>query len=199
MAVQFDDADRSAVEAARRDAQAFEPLYRKYVARVYNLALYELRDTHAAEDVTAQVFLRALGGLRHFTEQADPPSSSFRVWLFQIARNTVANERRHNRRHPVAPLDEALELAAGDDPQAAAAAREQISRALAAIDALPGDRRSALVLRFVDELSTREIGQVLGRSETATRVLIHRALRSVAAQLARGPDVRRTRRKTIAH
>jgi len=62
------DADRTAVEAARRDPRAFEALYRKYVAQVYNFALYELRDPHAAEDLTAQVFLRALGGLRHFHE-----------------------------------------------------------------------------------------------------------------------------------
>ena len=73
------DADRSAVEAARRDPRAFEALYRKYVAQVYNFALYELRDTHAAEDLTAQVFLRALAGLRHFREQGDGTGSSFRV------------------------------------------------------------------------------------------------------------------------
>src|SRR3989304_3395504 len=74
-------ADRSAVEAARHDPRAFEALYRKYVAQVYNFALYELRDPHAAEDLTAQVFLRALTGLRNFREQAEPPHSSFRVWL----------------------------------------------------------------------------------------------------------------------
>ena len=109
MAVPVDlDADRSAVEAARRDPRAFEALYRKYVAQVYNFSLYELRDTHAAEDLTAQVFLRALGGLRHFQEQAEPPESSFRVWLFQIARNALSNERRRRVRHPEAALDAAL-------------------------------------------------------------------------------------------
>src|SRR5689334_2657283 len=106
--------DRSAVERARRDPRAFEALYRKYVAQVYSFALYELRDTHAAEDATAQVFLRALSGLPRFREQADGTDSSFRVWLFQIARNVLSNEKRRVRRHPQSPIDLALDQAAAD-------------------------------------------------------------------------------------
>jgi RNA polymerase sigma-70 factor (ECF subfamily) len=177
------DADRSAVDAARRDPRAFEALYRKYVAQVYNFALYELRDPHAAEDLTAHVFLRALGGLRHFREQGDGAGSSFRVWLFQIARNALSNERRRSRRHPQASLETALEMPAGDDVAGTALARDELRTALAAIDRLPADRRRALVLRFVNEMDAREIGQVLGRSEGATRVLIHRSLQAVAQSI----------------
>lgn len=192
MAVQVNlDADRTAVEAARRDPRAFEALYRKYVAQVYNFALYELRDPHAAEDLTAQVFLRALGGLHHFHEQAEPPESSFRVWLFQVARNALSNERRRSRRHPEAPLDAALELPAADNVHESAADRAELRAALAAIDRLPADRRRALVLRFVNELDAREIGQVLGRSEGATRVLIHRSLQSVARSIGRSRDAKK--------
>lgn len=179
------DVDRSAVEAARRDPRAFEALYRKYVAQVYSFALYELRDQHAAEDLTAQVFMRALAGLRHFREQALPPESSFRVWLFQIARNALSNERRRVRRHPAASLDAALELPAADDVQATATERDELRQALSAIDRLPAERRRALVLRFVHEMNTREISEVLGRSEGATRVLIHRSLQALGRQLGR--------------
>jgi RNA polymerase sigma-70 factor (ECF subfamily) len=185
------DVDRSAVEAARRDPRAFEALYRKYVAQVYSFALYELRDTHAAEDLTAQVFLRALAGLPSFREQDEPPGSSFRVWLFQVARNTLSNERRRIRRHPDAPLELAFEITADDDVQSAVEERDQLARAWEQIERLPTERRQALLLRFVEEMSTREIGEVLGRSEGATRVLIHRALRSVAQQLGRGSDAPR--------
>ena len=179
------DVDRSAVEVARRDPRAFEALYRKYVAQVYSFALYELRDQHAAEDLTAQVFMRALAGLRNFHEQAEAPASSFRVWLFQIARNALSNERRRLRRHPSAPLDAALELPAADDVPATAAERDELREALSAIDRLPTERRRALVLRFVHEMNTREISQVLGRSEGATRVLIHRSLQALGRQLGR--------------
>lgn len=185
------DADRSAVEAARRDPRAFEALYRKYVAQVYSFALYELRNTHAAEDVTAQVFLKALSGLHGFREQAEAPGSSFRVWLFQIARNAISNERRRARRHPESPIELALDFPSGVDVAAEALEREQLNRAWQHIDELPTERRQALLLRFVEEMSTREISEVLGRSEGATRVLIHRALTTVARQIGRGSDASR--------
>ena len=179
------DVDRSAVERARRDPGAFDAIYRKYVAQVYSFALYETRDPHAAEDITAQVFLRALAGLPRFHEQTDGPESSFRVWLFQIARNALSNERRRARRHPATPIDLALDYPAQDDVLTAATNRLEMERVWAAIEELPAERRRALVLRFVNEMSTREISSVLGRTEGATRVLIHRSLQQVARELGR--------------
>jgi RNA polymerase sigma-70 factor (ECF subfamily) len=191
------DVERSAVERARRDPRAFEALYRKYVAQVYSFALYELRDPHAAEDVTAQVFLRALAGLPRFREQTDGPDSSFRVWLFQIARNALSNEKRRARRHPTSPIELALEFPATDDVQATAANRVELERVWQGIEQLPADRRRALILRFVNEMSTAEIAQVLGKSDGATRVLIHRSLQSLARQLGHSgrSGVRSARRR----
>ena len=193
------DRDRGQVEAARRDPACFDALYRKYLAQVYSYAFYELRDHHAAEDATERIFMQALTGLPRFEERADSfiraggvgeaaaeipvDASTFRVWLFRIARNVVANERRRDRRRPVAPLEHASGLAASDDIFESAAAREAGSAAWQAVARLPEDRRRAVVLRFVEEMSTAEIAEVLGRSEGAVRVLLHRALRSVAADL----------------
>jgi RNA polymerase sigma-70 factor (ECF subfamily) len=173
------DADRPAVEAARRDPRAFEPLYRKYVAQVYSFAVYETRDRSVAEDITEQVFLRALAALPRFREQGEGLHSTFRAWLFTIARHTIANERRTQRRHPVAPLDAVALVPSGRDPADVAAERAELERARAAIESLPDDRRQAVVLRLVNELSAKEIGDIMGRSEGAVRVLIHRGLTTV--------------------
>ncbi len=182
------DRDRRLVEAAQADPARFEALYRKYLAQVYSYAFYELRDHHEAEDATERTFLAALTNLGRFEERARPAdgegASTFRVWLFQIARNAVAERRRGLRRRPEAPLEAAGSVAAAVDIEARCGTARTTSRR-------PG-RRSAgsptivagqSILRFVDEMSTAEIAGVLGRSEGAVRVLIHRALRSVARDL----------------
>ena len=197
------DRDRSLVEAARRDPSRFDALYRKYLAQVYSYSYYELRNHHAAEDATERVFMQALAGLPRFEERVDAfiasrrvtavsgsasdmaDISTFRVWLFRIARNVVANERRTDRRRPASPLEDAIGLHAPGDVAETAAAREAGSAAWQAVARLPEDRRRAVILRFVDEMSTVEIAAVLGRSEGAVRVLLHRALRSVAQDLRR--------------
>ncbi len=182
-----DDRDRPLVVAARADPVRFEALYRKYVAQVYNFAFYELRDHHEAEDATARTFLAALAGIGGFEERADAAAgdraSTFRVWLFQIARNVVAERRRGRSRRPEAPLEAAVGSVSTLDVEHEVSLRAETADAWRAIDRLPDDRRRALVLRFVDELTTPEIAAILGRSEGAVRVLIHRALRSVARDL----------------
>jgi RNA polymerase sigma-70 factor (ECF subfamily) len=181
------DHDRRLVEAAQADPARFEALYRKYLAQVYSFAFYELRDHHEAEDATERTFLAALSGLPRFEERARPGdgdgASTFRVWLFQIARNAIAQRRRVLRRHPEEALDPAEATPSPLDVEAIAVRRDETAAALGAISRLPNDRRRALVLRFVDEMSTREIAGILGRSEGAVRVLIHRALTSVAREL----------------
>jgi RNA polymerase sigma-70 factor (ECF subfamily) len=187
------DRDRSLVDAARADPSRFEPLYRKYVAQVYSYAVYELADHHEAEDATERTFLAALANLHRFEERARPAdgegASTFRVWLFQIARNTVAERRRNRRRHPETTLDDLpdAEAVAPGDLAVEVVVRDEAAAAMRAVDRLAGDRRRAVVLRFVHEMTTAEIAGVLGRSEGAVRVLIHRALRSVARDLGERP------------
>lgn len=171
------EADARAVVAAQADRAAFDVLYRRYLDRVYAYAFYQLGDHHDAEDATERTFMAALAALPSFRTDG----AGFRAWLFRIAHNTVANARRTRHRRRTEPMPEGFERPAPNaDPAGLVAQADETRRVLAALAALPDERRQVVLLRFVDGLSSREIGEVLGRSPGAARVLLHRALRDLA-------------------
>lgn len=169
------DPDLADVRAAQRDRAAFGLLYRRYVERVYGYCFHLLGDHHDAEDATERTFLRALAAIAAFRDEG----ATFRAWLFRIAHNQIANTLRSRARHRTHPLDPIEGPASGADPAGVLGQAEESRRVRQAIGRLGDDRRAVIVLRFVDGLSAREIGAVLGRSEGAVRVLQHRALRDL--------------------
>ena len=176
------DRDLADVRAAQRDRAAFATLYRRYLDRVYGYCFYLLGDHHDAEDATERTFLSALAAIDRYRDEG----ASFRSWLFRIAHNQLANVLRARARQRAAPLDEVAEPGiAASDPARLVDLADEVHRLRAAVGSLSDDRRQVVVLRFVDGLSAREIGEVLGRSEGAVRVLQHRALRELAGILGR--------------
>ena len=173
------DPDLEAVRAAQADRAAFAVLYRRYLDPIYGYCFYLLGDHHDAEDATERTFLAALAAIDRFTDEG----ASFRAWLFRIAHNQLANALRGRHRRRTDALDAVPEPAGGEDPASAADRADDARRVRRALRTLPDDRRQVLVLRFVDGLTAREIGEVLGRSEGAVRVLQHRALRELAPLL----------------
>ena len=174
------DPDLPAVRAAQADRAEFAQLYRRYLDRVYTYAFYQLGDHHDAEDATERTFLAALAALPSFRDQG----STFRAWLFRIAHNTVANVHRTRARRRWQPFPEGFERPAPDaDPAGLVARAEEVREVLRALATLPEERRQVVLLRFADGLSSAEIGEVLGRSPGAVRVLLHRALRDLAERL----------------
>lgn len=170
------DPDLADVRAAQAHRAAFGALYRRYLDRVYGYAFYLLGDHHDAEDATERTFLAALDAIDRFRDEG----ATFRSWLFRIAHNQIANTLRSRVRRRAASLDGVPEPVADADPAWQAGAADDARRLRRALGALSGDRRQVVVLRFVDGLSAREIGAVLGRSAGAVRVLQHRALRELA-------------------
>lgn len=175
------DPDLDAVLAAQADRAAFAVLYRRYLDRVYGYCFYLLGDHHDAEDATERTFLAALSAIERFRDTG----STFRAWLFRIAHNQLANALRGRARRGTTSLDAIADPPGVDDDPARAVDRaDEARRVRRALATLPEDRRQVLVLRFVDGLSAREIGEVLERSEGAVRVLQHRALRDLERILA---------------
>jgi len=160
----------------------FTELYRAHLRDVYSYAYYRIGNHHDAEDLTEQTFLQAWRHFERARREAD--GRPLRPWLIRIAHNLAANYYRDRARRPQTGLDDASVVSAPHETAQIVEGRHEFREVLAGVAALPDDRREALIMRFALGMDNREIARTLGRSEGATKVLIHRALRQLEATLA---------------
>jgi RNA polymerase sigma-70 factor (ECF subfamily) len=161
---------------AQLDAE-FSDLYRAHLRDVYSYAYYRVGNHHDAEDLTEQTFLQAY---RHFERaQRESDGRPLRPWLIRIAHNLAANFYRDRSRRPESAMEDAGMISAPHDTETLVEGRDELQRVLAAVQELPDDRREALIMRFALGMDNREIARALGRSDGATKVLIHRAIRQL--------------------
>lgn len=172
-----------AARAAAGDDQAFEALVERYQGRVYRLACRLTSETDAP-DVLQEAFLQVYRHLADFRGD-----SQFGTWLYRIVTNAALMLRRARARRPSEPLDTFLPrfddsgilTATPAELQVAACAEERLDRqqlaekAREVIARLPDLYRDAFVLRDLEELSTAEVGVVLGVEPAAVRQRVHRA------------------------
>jgi RNA polymerase sigma-70 factor (ECF subfamily) len=163
--------------------RAFEQLYRDHLRDVYSYAYYRVGNQHDAEDLTEQAFLQAY---RHF-DRARRESSGrpLRPWLIRIAHNLALNYYRDRSRRPQTSLESAEPIPARHGTEAIAEGREELRQVMEKVERLPDDRRDALIMRFALGMDNREIARALGRSDGATKVLIHRAIKQLEEEMGR--------------
>ncbi len=160
----------------RLDAD-FTELYRTHLRDVYSYSYYRVGNHHDAEDLTEQAFLQAY---RHFARaQRESNGRPLRPWLIRIAHNLAANYYRDRSRRPQTQLEDAAVVSAPHSTEDLAEGRQELKDVLEGVATLPEDRREALIMRFALGMEDREIASALGRSEGATKVLIHRAIRQL--------------------
>lgn len=175
-----DMSDSELVEAAKEDKDAFGEIYERYLKKIYNYIYYRTGNQQDAEDLTAKVFYRALSHIETYVDKGVP----FQAWLYRIAHNLVANFHRDKGRRKIIPLDEYLaHTLQADSPDRQAEASEQEAELLRAIRRLPADRQQLLILKFIQQKSNAEIGEIMERTEGAIKSLYHRTLLSLRDEL----------------
>ncbi len=163
--------------ARNGDAGAFGALYDRHVDAVYRYVFYRVRNDADAEDLTSEVFMRALRAIPRYE-----PRQAFLAWLYRIARNAVIDRARRAR--PQVSFEEALDHSAADhviDPDASLATlsdRGVIRQAMAKLTPLQAE---VVVLRFVEGFSTPEIAKIVGKREGTVRGIQFRALATLRA------------------
>jgi len=170
--LEYDEAD-VLQRASQGDRDAFGELYARYIDRIFNYVYYRTGNTHDAEDLTARVFQRAMNHIHNYTDRGVP----FSAWLYRIAHNLVANWHRDRSRKQEIPINDIPVLQSkGDYPETSLVRTEEQEALLRLIRNLPPERQHLLILKFVENLSNAEIGQIMGRSEGAIKSLYHRTL-----------------------
>lgn len=163
----------------------FSALYQAHLKDVYSYAYYRVGNHHDAEDLTTQTFLQAY---RHFERaQRESDGRPLRPWLIRIAHNLAANHFRNRSRRPQTPIDDTTMLSALHTTEDLVEGRDELKRILDGVEQLSGDRREALIMRFALGMDNREIARALGRTDGATKVLLHRAVKQLEG-IVRGDE-----------
>ncbi len=174
--------ERLLVEAAQGDPAKFDALYELHFERVYYFLARRVRDRAIAEDLTSEVFHKALANLSSFEWRGAP----FSAWLFRIAANALADQyKRASREQPSsgnanAP-DELPDLSSPD-----LEAIDYHARLFRLVDHLPAVQRQVIRERFVEQRSIREIAARLNKTEGAVKQLQFRALQALRTQMEGG-------------
>ncbi len=169
--------ERLLVEAAKKDPSRFAELYELNFARVYGYIARRVGDRDAAQDLTSDVFHKALANLHSFEWRGVP----FAGWLLRIAANMIFDRSKRGMKEVTGQED----LPDLPDPGAKPRLEEadECARLFRLVDELPQDQRRVIGMRFAEEKSIREIALALGRTEGAVKQLQFRALQNLRSRM----------------
>ena len=161
-------------QAVNGDQAAFTELYDRNFDRIYRYIYVKVKDQAEAEDLTQDVFIRALEAISSYKWRDLP----FAAWLFRIAHNRVVDHIRKASKEKRASLDEARAVGM-EDPVQIAEQHSEVQELRAALERLPEAQREVATLRFIAQLSIAEVAKMLGKSEGAVKALQFNATASL--------------------
>jgi RNA polymerase sigma-70 factor (ECF subfamily) len=159
--------EKELVERAKRDPAAFGELYDRHFLQIYRFVYSRVRDQTVAEDVTSEVFVKALRSIGRYQDTGRP----FSAWLYQISVNAVNDRFRASRTFE--DIDEQRDLTSGGP------SIEEMRRIWGVVETLPKQQRMAMVLKFQEDMKIEDIAQVMGKTPGAVKLLIHRGVSRV--------------------
>ncbi len=169
--------------AKHGDKQAFGTLYQMYLDRIYRYIFFKTRQNRTlAEDLTSEVFVKAWQKIDTFGKSLPAGrQGSFQAWLYTIARNTLIDHIRSIHTHVV--LNENIP----DEKETIEESVDQkmtIEKVMQCLDSLTTEQREIIILRFVNDLSYKEIVHIIGKKEEAIRAMQYRALKILRKSMA---------------
>lgn len=176
----LDGEDKIIRDAIKGKAEAFGLLYDHYQPQIYRFILLKVSRREEAEDLTHQVFMSAWQNITSYRHLGYPFSS----WLYQIARNQVIDHYRARKPDVELETEEVAGVLATANSQTVAESRMELEKVMAAVAKLKPVYQDIIIMRFVEELSLKEVAAALDRSEGAVKLLQHRAVRQLRSLLS---------------
>lgn len=172
--------------AQQGNADAFAQLYRANVQAIYRYIYHRVNDVHLAEDLTGDVFTRALKSMATYRDQGKP----FVAWLYRIAHARVVDYYRMSNRRPQESDVEAEPIPVHTNLDEGIIRRQAAKSLREAITSLTDEQQQVVILRFIEGQSIESVAEMMGKNANAIKALQHRALRTLASRLERaGFDV----------
>ena len=174
-AAQLDDI-ADLVHLARQDITYFQEIFERFFLPIHNYTLSRVGDRQAAQDIVSQTFLAALEGLRNYQEKGQ-----FSAWIFTIARSKINDHFRSQKRLSENTIEDIPAL--GEDLLARRVQDEQINALRMLIKKLPQKKQELIRLRYVANLSFKDIAAITGRSEGSAKKALYRILDDLKDEL----------------
>lgn len=164
---------RWAIASVAGDRQSFGRLYDYYIREIYRFVYYKTHHREIAEDVTADIFLKAWNRIASF----DSDKGTFRTWLYAIARSTVIDHYRTEK--SASSIDDAWDLPSDHDMAGVLDTALDISRVEPYLAQLSSEQREIIILRLWEDKSYREIAEILGKSEASCKMAFSRSIKTL--------------------
>lgn len=171
----------------KKDPEAFAKIYDLYAPRIHRFVFFKVSSEEEAQDIAADVFLRAW---QYLIDERGREVRHLSALLYRIARNNVIDFYRSRAAHETAPLTSEAENHVSDDGRALelSDARLDVDALAKHLRALKDEYREALVMRYLDEMTTSEIADALGKTPGNVRVILHRAAQALRHLHEKEPD-----------
>jgi len=178
-ATSYDEAEitRLVEGAAGSDFEAFGKLYNIYLDRIYRYVFYQVKDKMTAEDLIEEIFVKAWKAIGSYRGKGQ----AFSSWLYHIAHNYLVDYFRKSQKRRSLEIEIATVATSDEQELEKRAVRQEL---LEAVSCLHDNQRQVIILKFIEGLDNREIGQIMGKSQGAIRILQMRALATLRKRLS---------------
>ncbi len=180
------------------EKEAFAEVYDFYVVKIFRFVYLKTNSKEVAEDITSEVFMkcwRHIKALQEKLKEGISDAETIGPLLYTIARNTVIDYYRRKNEDHVGISDEMKEKIADKRQNVTEKLiiKQEVEFLIGVIKELRDEYQEILLLKFVEDLPNGEISQITGKSEGSTRVLIHRALKSLEKALNTKENIRNSK------